>query len=81
MPNKPIDNSQIYNLVNQARLEGKSDLKDLADKLESYVNSSNARLSSLETSEAVSKTKIGLLVAGISLACSFIMSVLIGRIR
>lgn len=80
MPNKPIDNSQIYDLVNQTRIEGKADNQRLADKFDAFVDISNRRIAALETSEAVSKTKIGLLVAGISLACSFIMSVLIRRI-
>lgn len=78
---KQIDNSQIYNLVNQTRLEGKADNQKLADKFDSFVDSSNKRIAALETSEAVSKTKIGLLVAGISLVCSFIMSVLIRKIQ
>lgn len=77
---KEIDNSQIYNLVNQTRLEGKADLKDLASRIDAYIISSNSRLSSLETSEAVSKVKIGLLVSGISVACSFIVDVLVKRV-
>ncbi len=63
-------NGDIYKLINDLRLEVKGDLKELTEKVEK-----------IDTAQAVSSTKIGMIVAGIALVVSAIVSALISQLR
>ncbi len=66
----PRTNGEIYKLINDLRLEMKGDLEKLTEKVEK-----------IDTAQAVSSTKIGMIVAGIALVVSAIVSAVVSQLR
>lgn len=69
-------NNNIYALVNDLRLELKGDIKGVGDQVAELATTVNEN----EVKQAVSSTKIGMLITGITLVVSAITTVLINSI-
>lgn len=70
------NNGDIRDLINDLRLELKSDIKDVA----SQVTALDKIVTDNEVKQAISSTKIGMLITGITIVVSGITSIIIERI-
>lgn len=73
---RPTTNDNIRDLINDLRLELKSDIKDVA----SQVTTLSAKVNDNEVKQAVSSTKLGALIAGITITVSGITTVIVDRL-
>lgn len=67
---KPTTNNNIRDLIDDLRLEIKSDIKDLSIKVDN-----------IDKAQAVSSTKVGMIVAAISLVVSALVSAMVARVK
>lgn len=73
---RPATNNNIRDLINDVRLELKSDIGKISDK----VDGLNKTVTDNEIKQAVSSTKIGMLIAGITILTSAITTIAISRL-
>lgn len=69
-------NADIYSLVDNLRRDIKSDIKDVADQVSALSNKVNDN----EIKQAVSSTKIGMIITGITIGMSTITTIIIDRL-
>lgn len=69
-------NGEIYNLLSSLRLELKSDIKDVADQ----VTDLNKRVNNNEVKQAVSSTKLGVLITGITIGMSGVTTLIVDKL-
>lgn len=74
---RPPTNGDIFSLVNDQRLENKEDLKELSNKIDALA----AKVDTIDKAQAVSSTKLGMLVAAISLVVSAIVSGILAQVK
>lgn len=74
-------NGDIYSLVDtrvtNLRLENKGDIKDLSDKIDAFYKDLSTKIDNLNTKQAVSSTKLGMLITGIAVISSGATTVII----
>lgn len=75
-PRRPTTNDNIRDLLDALRLELKADIQKVSDKVESV----DKTVSNNALKQAVSSTKIGFLIAGITIIVSSITTIIIERI-
>lgn len=73
---RPTTNDNIRDLLDALRLELKADIQKVSDKVESV----DKTVSNNALKQAVSSTKIGFLIAGITIIVSSITTIIIERI-
>lgn len=73
--NRPT-NGDIYKLTNDLRKEIKGDIKDVAEQLIAL----SKIVTDNEIKQAVSSTKIGMLITGITIVVSAVTTILVDRI-
>lgn len=71
-----VSNDQIYQRIEANRLEAKGDIRDVADKLDDL----QAIVNRNEVKQAVSSTKLGTLITGITILASAITTLVINLI-
>lgn len=76
MPKQNATNVDIYNLVDNLRRDIKSDIKDVADQVSALSNKVNDN----EVKQAVSSTKIGMIITGITIGMSTLTTILVDKI-
>lgn len=73
---RPTSNGDIRDLINDLRLELKGDIRDVANQ----VTALDKIVSDNEVKQAISSTKIGMLITGITVVVSGITSIVIERL-
>lgn len=76
MARQPTTNDNIRDLLNNLRLELKGDIQGVSDKVESL----NKTVNDNELKQAVSSTKLGMLITGITIVASAITTIIMGRL-
>lgn len=75
-PRQPTTNDNIRDLIDNLRLELKGDIKDVSSK----VDALDRTVSENALKQAVSSTKIGMLITGITLIVSAVTTVVMEKI-
>jgi hypothetical protein len=76
MPKRSASNGDIYKLLSDLRLELKSDIKDVATQVTDLSKTVNDN----EVKQAVSSTKIGMLITGITISASAITTIIMDKV-
>lgn len=76
MTKRAVTNDDIRDLMDKLRLELKGDIKDVA----SQVSDLNKVVTENEIKQAVSSTKIGLLITGITILVSGVVTLVVDKV-
>lgn len=80
MSGRGTSNDTIRDLIDRNRLESKSDMNQLFSKLEARFDELSLKVDGIDKAQAVSSTKISMIVAGISIVVSSTVGLLFKRI-
>ncbi len=75
-PRTPTTIDNIRDLLDKLRLEVKSDIRDVSTKVDGLAN----KVDNIDRAQAVSSTKVGILITGITVVVSAIVTIIVNRV-